>query len=385
MRDDAVADMKVCLVIPAFNHGSSIREVILEALKYCSDICVVNDGSSDDTLENIADLPVHVITHPQNRGKGEAIKTGASFASEHGFSHIITLDADGQHKACDLPAFIQAIKTAPTAMIVGARDFSAPNVPGSSKFGRSFSGFWMFLQTGTRVSDMQSGFRAYPLSVLETLKCASSRYAFEIEILVQAAWAGFEIREIPVCVWYPPKDERVSHFRPFVDNLRISLLNTRLTMRALMPIPFKRQALDIEGRLSLLRPGHTFRMLACRTDPDTLARSAAWALLVSMIPILGLNTILLLFIINWKHLDRLCALVVVPLSWLPVVPALCVIVGYRLLHDDWLTEYSVQTLGYEAGSRFLEWLLGSLLVVPVIALSAYFLLRIVFRFWSHRQ
>jgi uncharacterized protein (DUF2062 family) len=190
-------------------------------------------------------------------------------------------------------------------------------------------------------------------------------------VLVRAAWAGFQVHEIAVRVYYPPAAERVSHFRIFKDNARISLLNTRLTVRALLPVPFRQYALSVEGRISLLRPLESLRrLLADKASPLELARSAAAAVAVSTLPIPGLQSILLLLCIGWLRLNRLCALAVIPLTWPPVVPGICVLVGYRLRNGHWLAEFSLQTLGYEAPQRLLDWVIGALCMAPFFGLAA---------------
>lgn len=355
------------ILIPVYNHGATLRHVVQEALARHPHVIVVDDGCTDRGPDTIADLPVYLFRQEKNMGKGAAIRRGAEEAKALGYTHVITMDADDQHKADDIPAFLEAIEETPWSIIIGARDFDVPNVPGSSRFGRKFSQFWMFVQTGVNVSDMQSGFRAYPVGLLECMSCSESRYSFEIEIVVRSAWAGFSIREIPIRVFYPPREERVSHFKALADNVRISLLNTRLTVRAILPVPFDRKALDAEGQLSLRHPIRTLKaLLRQEGTPEELARSAAWSIFLSTIPLLGLQTLLVLFFINWRKLNRLCALVMIPLTWPPIVPGIAVLLGYRILHGNWLTEFSIQTLGYEAGYRFLDWMVGSLVLAPVL-------------------
>ncbi|MDO5536957.1 MAG: glycosyltransferase family 2 protein, partial [Desulfovibrionaceae bacterium] len=165
-------DIRCCVLVPVYNPGSTLRAVVLAALERCPDVLVVDDGSTDGGPAQLADLPVTVIAQPANRGKGAAIRRGAGEARAMGFTHVIVMDADGQHSADDLPAFFEAVRSTPCALVIGARDFSVPNVPKSSRFGRRFSSFWMFVQTGLSVSDMQSGFRAYPLALLEAVPCS---------------------------------------------------------------------------------------------------------------------------------------------------------------------------------------------------------------------
>lgn len=359
------------VVIPVYNHREGVCNVVQRVLGHCSTVIVVDDGSTDGSADSLEGLPVTLVRLPHNGGKGAALLAGAAAAARLGATHMITLDADGQHYPEDIPLFFQAIAQNPGAIIVGRRDFSVPHVPGSSRFGRAFSAFWMRVQTGARVRDMQSGFRAYPLHLLDCLKFTEPGYAFEVEVLVRAVWAGFEVREIDIRVYYPPREERVSHFKAFKDNVRISLLNTRLTIRALVPVPFRQHNVDELGRISLLRPMDSLRrLLADRATPWQLGRSAAVAIAVSTLPIPGLQSIMLLLCIGWLRLSRLCALAMIPLTWPPFVPGLGVLLGYRLRNGNWLTEFSLQTLGHEAPQRILDWLAGALALAPVLGLLA---------------
>ena len=368
------ASIVPAVVIPLYNHGATVRAVAEEALTFCPLVLVVDDGSTDNGPETLRGLGVTLVRLPQNRGKGAALRAGAAAARQAGATHMVTLDADGQHYPADIPLFLEALRASPHTILVGCRNFDTPHVPASSRFGRSFSGFWMRVQTGRAVGDMQSGFRGYPLHVLSCLDTGEQGYAFEVEVLVRAAWAGFDIADIPVRVSYPPACRRVSHFRLVRDNVRISLLNTRLTVRALVPIPFRRHALEAEGRISLRRPVQSLRLLLgdthARATPRTLALSAGVAVAVSTLPLPGLQSILLLLCVGWWRLNRLCALAMIPLTWPPLVPGLAVLLGYRLRHGEWLTEFSVRTLGQEAGQRVLEWVLGSVVLAPVLGLAA---------------
>lgn len=357
------------VVIPLYNHADSVRAVAERTLCVHPLVIVVDDGSTDHGAESLAGLPLHLVRLPRNCGKGAALLAGAEEAARRGASHMITLDADGQHYPEDIPLFLAALERDPTAIIVGRRDFSVPHVPRASRFGRAFSGFWMRVQTGIGVSDMQSGFRAYPMDVLRNLKFTEKGYAFEVEVLVRAVWAGFAIREVEIRVLYPPGSERISHFHPCRDNMRISLLNTRLTLRALLPVPFRQQGGDARERVSLLRPLESLRLLLRdASSPLHLGKSAGVALAISALPLPGLQSMLLLFCIGWMRLNRLCALTMIPLAWPPAVPGLGILLGYRLRNGHWLTEFSVQTLGYEAPQRLLDWVAGAFCLAPFLGL-----------------
>jgi glycosyltransferase involved in cell wall biosynthesis len=155
------------VAVPLYNHGATVRDVVQRCLKQHQHVVVVDDGSSDGGAHNVADLPVTLLTHEHNRGKGEAILTAADYARDHGFSHLVTIDADAQHHPEDLPLFFAAIEAEPLAIYVGLRDFTSANIPKSSRFGRQFSNFWLRVETGCKLGDVQSGYRAYPVQVLD--------------------------------------------------------------------------------------------------------------------------------------------------------------------------------------------------------------------------
>jgi glycosyltransferase involved in cell wall biosynthesis len=358
----------ILAVIPVFNHGRTLRSVVEQTLARHPHVLVIDDGSTDNGCAELDGVSCRIISHPENRGKGAAILTAAAEAKAQGFTHIITLDADGQHSADDLPAFLDAIAATPHAVYIGARDFTVPNVPGASKFGREFSRFWLRVQTGWDVSDPQSGFRAYPVSLLTTIRFREQRYAFEIEVLAKAAWTGFPLRSLPISVYYPIAEERVSHFSKLHDNVAISLLNTRLTMRAMLPIPHRRVLEAADGSVSVRHPLRSLRLLLRnQATPSELALSAALGMLLGTLPLVGLHSISILLVAGYMRLNKICGLAVSQLCMPPLVPALCIEVGYYLRHGSWLTDISLETLGYQALDRLYEWVLGSLVVAPALA------------------
>ncbi|MDE7403102.1 MAG: glycosyltransferase [Muribaculaceae bacterium] len=226
----------ICMVLPTYNNVGTLARVIADVKEYCDDIIVVNDGSTDSTeriINSFGDT-IYTVSYNKNQGKGEALKRGFNRAKELGFRYAITIDTDGQHYASDIPAFVKAIIEYPDSLIIGARDLSGVDINGKSSFANKFSNFWFTVQTGKRLTDTQTGYRAYPLHKLHGLSILTSRYEAELELLVFAAWNGVNIHSIPIKVYYPPRAERISHFRPGLDFTRISILNTILCIAAVV-------------------------------------------------------------------------------------------------------------------------------------------------------
>jgi len=384
MADQTPERIKVLLAIPVYNHGRTLRRVVERALSAGAEVLVVDDGSTDEGLHSLSDLKVRTVRHERNLGKGAAILTAVREAAKVGASHIITVDADGQHDPAEYRRFLPLIEESPLSVIVGKRVFEEKKTPFLSRFGRGFSNFWFRVQTGQVLQDTQSGFRAYPVELLLWLELRCRRYAFEVEVLVKAAWAGVEMKETEISVHYPPKKERVSHFRMIRDNGSISLLNTFLTIRAVLPFPHRafRPAKGGAERISLFHPVRSIRILLGReVTPRQLAWSAALGVLVGSLPLVGLWTLTALVAAGFFRLHKLTALSASQISNIPLLPALCIEVGHFLRKGRFLTEFSLQTLGVQAPQRIWEWLLGSLMVGPFLGFltgaTVYGLIRMV--------
>lgn len=229
-----VKPLKICVIIPTFNNDKTLMEVVEKVAAVIDDVIIVNDGSTDNTSQLLLNVDKIVVTHPVNKGKGAALKSGFKRAEELGYTHAITIDSDGQHKASQIPCFIDAVKENPNSIIIGCRNLLTENMPGKNTFANKFSNFWFYLQTGVKLADTQTGFRAYPLKILKGRSLLTSRYEAELALLVFSAWNGIDIKSIPIDVYYPPVSERVSHFRPFMDFFRISILNTFLCIGAIV-------------------------------------------------------------------------------------------------------------------------------------------------------
>ncbi len=231
--------MNYCAVIPTYNNVRTVADIVRRTLAVCSDVIVVNDGSTDDTLQELQPFgdTIRIITYSHNRGKGYALRRGLEAARKAGFDYAVTIDSDGQHSPEEIPTLTAATQTIKHSsnqaiLVVGSRNLQADGMPAGNTFANRFSNFWFHLQTGLRLPDTQTGFRVYPLHNLPCLSLLTYRYESELELLVFSAWRGVRIVPVPVSVSYPA--DRVSHFRPFRDFFRISLLNTILCLLAIV-------------------------------------------------------------------------------------------------------------------------------------------------------
>ena len=223
--------MRICTVMPTYNNGGTLRDVLERVLVYCNDVIVVNDGCTDNSAEILASFgnAITVVDYGKNRGKGYALKQGFEKAKALGFDYALTIDSDGQHFPEDIPLFIEALKQHPDALIVGSRNLNQENMPGGNTFANKFSNFWFKIQTGISLPDTQTGYRLYPLHKLPHI--LSARYEAELSLLVFSAWRGTDLIPIQINVCYP--EDRVTHFRPFWDFFRISVMNTMLCIVAI--------------------------------------------------------------------------------------------------------------------------------------------------------
>lgn len=217
---------KYIVVIPTLNNFNTIQNVVNDVLIHNFPLIVVDDGSTTP-LKNIlkSDENLIIITHETNKGKGQAIISGTKKAKELGYTHIISMDGDGQHLASQIKYLIDDCKE--DEIIIGARNFNISNVPNGSKFGRWFSNFWACLDTNQKITDSLSGFRIYPTSILD-LPIKTSRFDWEMEVIVRHAWAGKKIKEVFIECYYPKPEERVSHFKKFEDTMAIVWVHVQM-------------------------------------------------------------------------------------------------------------------------------------------------------------
>ena len=210
--------LKVCVLVPTFNNAKTLGPLLRNLEQFHPHIIVVNDGSTDETDKLLREFPN--ITDPDlfpEPGERICPAAGIQMAREQDFEYAISIDSDGQHFAKDLTCFLEKLDDVPGALIIGARNMEQSSVPAKSSFGHRFSNFWFRFETGVSLPDTQSGYRCYPIARLHNMFYFTNRFEFEIEVIVRASWRGIPVVSVPVGVYYPPPEERVSHFRPIID------------------------------------------------------------------------------------------------------------------------------------------------------------------------
>lgn len=374
-------------VIPVYNNAATIRQVALACREKISNVLVVDDGSTDAKVAALlADTDILVIRHEVNLGKGKALLTALDFAAQKQARYMITLDGDGQHLAADLEKFFLLLQDDEDTFLIGCRDFSRPNIPHQSKFGRDLANFWLRVETGVLIKDCQSGFRAYPVKHFSRLALSGARYDFETEALARAAWAGLRLKTTEIDVYYPEKGRRVSSFHPFLDNLRISWMHSRLVLRHLLPFPHKKLVAGSKEKIdwgSLLHPVQLIRrLLQENASPSGLAASAAVGIFLATLPLLFVHTISILYVTGRLHLNKIMAVSIQNLCNPPFVPFLCIEIGHRMRYGTWLTSISREAFLGQVPALLADWLLGSLVIAPVLALiigaAVYFISKAIF-------
>lgn len=305
---------KCCVVVPTYNNAGTLTSVIKGILEYTDNLIVINDGSTDDTSDILDDFPgITCVEFNSNQGKGSALRKGFETALQLDYEYAITIDSDGQHLPSDLPLFLNAIEEDPGALIVGARNMSQEGIPGKSSFGHKFSNFWYRVETGIKLPDTQSGYRLYPIKALSGIRFYTRKFEFEIEVLVRAAWKGIPVKSIPVQVYYAPAEERVSHFRPFTDFFRVSILNTILVLLAFLyflPVMYFRNF-----------SYQKFKKLIGSGEPTPkLATAVGFGVFMGIVPIWGYQMIAAAFLAHFFRLNKALVLLASNISIPPMMP-----------------------------------------------------------------
>ncbi|KOP37279.1 DUF2062 domain-containing protein [Flavobacterium sp. WLB] len=369
-KQELLDSTSFCVIVPTYNNQKTLKKVLDSILDFTQNIIIVNDGSTDETSEILKQYSQFTqIHHPKNLGKGRALRNGFRKAIELNFEYAITIDSDGQHFASDIPGFISAIQDEPNSLLIGSRNMTQENVPKKSSFGNKFSNFWFKFETGIELQDTQSGFRLYPLKLIPK-RFYTNKFEFEIEVIVRSAWKGIVVKNIPIQVLYDPA-ERVSHFRPFRDFTRISILNTVLVTNALLyikPRDFFRRAKKKGFKKFFLED-----ILESNDSNFTKSASIALGIFIGISPFWGFQTILLFTFAALFRLNKVIAFLSSNVSFPPFIP----LVIYGSLKTGSLFISSDAPLILDSSATLddiqknaAQYIVGSLILASVLALSA---------------
>ncbi|GAB0156374.1 DUF2062 domain-containing protein [Chryseobacterium sp. Alg-005] len=364
---NAISEKKISVLIPTYNNEKTLQRVIDGVLDYTGNIIVINDGSTDSTAEILSTYPqITVISLPENKGKGHGLKTGFRKAKKLGYDYAITIDSDGQHYPDDIPVFVEALlQEKEDVLLIGNRNMSQDGIPKKSSFGNRFSNFWFWFETGIKLEDTQSGYRLYPLHRIPK-KYFTPKFEFEIEIIVRTAWRHVPVKNVPVKVLYDPA-ERVSHFRPFKDFTRISILNTILVIITLFYIiprnfvnNFKKKSFKKFIKEDVLESDGSNR---------TKAFSVALGIFIGLSPFWGLHTLLVISLAVLFKLNKVLAFVASNISLPPFIPfiiAASLFLGAPFVQGD--SNILTQEFNFDlVKNNLLQYVIGSAILATTMS------------------
>ena len=329
---ESLKALNCCVVIPTYNNEKTLEQVVSETLSLIgeeSDVIVINDGSTDNSTSilNSCEENIELISYAKNQGKGYALRLGFARAIELGYDRVITIDSDGQHYPDDIHSILAVSHNNPHSVVMGTRNMKQESVPGKSSLGNKISNFWFKVETFISLDDTQTGFRLYPLKPISEIRLFSKKFELETELIVRLAWKGVTFKQASVKVLYD-ETERVTHFRPFKDFLRISVLNTILFTLCLVYYYPK--------RLFSLDTLRVIRKEAIKPDESNLnkALSIGFGCFMGVVPIWGLQ---LLVGLPFAVLFRLNKVLFIAASNISIPPFIPIIIYTSLLFGQYVS------------------------------------------------
>lgn len=391
---------KVCVIVPTYNNAKTIKKVILSVFDFCSDIYVVNDGSTDNTKQILDGISgIKIISYNNNRGKGCALKKGFEAALNDGFDYAITIDSDGQHNPEDLAVILHHHKENPEALIVGKRNIQAEGMPSKNTFANKFSNFWFWAVTWQKLKDTQSGYRLYPIHKYENTRWFTGKYEFELEVLVRSQWSDIKIKSVSVCVYYPPENERVSHFKPLRDFARISVLNIFLVLIAylyIFPLRFFKYLFNNKFS-TIVRE----QMKKHNESPVKLAAAMGFGVFMGITPVWGFQMLIAAILAHLFKLNKIIVLAFSNISLPPIIPIIIYFsykMGSLFVEND--VDISFDTVEYfkdqiltgnfydtlrEFGYSIIQYITGSLVLAASMGMLVFFVSYSIISFVNFTQ
>lgn len=350
-----------CILIPTYNNQKTLTRVINNVLEIIPSerVIVVNDGSTDSTNQLLNEFRslITVCSYSENVGKGYALRYGFKEAIRLGFDYVITIDSDGQHFPSDLPKIINAVIDNRGAVVMGSRNMEQDGVPTKSSFGNKFSNFWFRVETGISLPDTQTGFRAYPLHPIKSLRLYSNKFELEIELIVRLAWNNVKFVPVPIEVKYDIK-ERVSHFRPVKDFTRISLLNTLLVLIAFFYI-YPQKILSINSLIFLKN-----EILKSSDSNLKKSLSVGFGLFMGILPVWGFQLLIGIPLAILFRLNKVIFIAAANISIPPMIPIIVyvsLLFGQLFIPEKITYSSSLSFNSVEIKNNLMQYLLGACL------------------------
>ncbi len=375
-----------CVIIPTYNNAKTLKRVVDGVLNYTNHIFIVNDGSTDETadiLENYKQL--YILNVPQNKGKGNALQIGFKKALSLNYDYALTIDSDGQHYPTDIPVFLEELNaTTEPILLIGSRNMTHESVPKKSSFGNRFSNFWFQFETGIKLTDTQSGYRLYPLKHLPK-RFFTNKFEFEIEVIVRTAWKNISIKNVPIQVLYDP-NERISHFRPFRDFTRISILNTVLVSITLLYI--KPRNILLKFKKKSFKTFLKEDILQTNASNEVKALSLALGVFIGIVPVWGFQTFLSIFLAAIFKLNKTISFVGSNISIPPFIPFIVIASlkvgsffvgesGEILIDFDNISFHSIK-------NHLLQYIVGSTILATFMSLLLGLICYVILNFYNRK-
>jgi uncharacterized protein (DUF2062 family) len=267
---------------------------------------------------------------------------------------------------------LNAVKKNPHSIVLGNRVSHDHDMPFSSRFGRKFSNFWVWICTGQKLSDTQSGFRAYPLALFEKVGFTGKYYNLEIEVLVKGIWAGLDVASADIAVTYDEQTQKASQFHSFLDNARIAATFSKLVTRNFLPFPHKsyfESTQEFSAKLSVKEPKKSLKILITEaTSVSEIVSACMLGVFLGTLPLVGIHSIVIVFAATRLRLNRLIALNISHFCAPPFVPVFAFEIGYYILNGQFFWAVSFESVVKEIHMRFLEYAIGATVLAPVLAL-----------------
>ena len=325
---EKVDSLKVCILIPTYSNAGALEGVIADVSCYTQHVIVINNGTTGTTPQINPSFPFAIgIGSPVNKGKGIALREAFTYAAGKGYDYAITIDANGQNFAKEIPAMMQALEFDRAAIVIGARNMDRASIPGKSSLGHKLSNFWFKVQTGITNPDTQCSFRLYPLYLLKNRSFITRKNAFETEVLVRSAWSGISITSVPVNVHYAPKGLQESYSRQLQNFTRGCILHMFLVIIAfayIKPRNFFRVLFN-KKKFAAFIVKHLFNP---HQSNKVKAMSIGFGVFMGIIPIWGFQLLVSVALAALFRLNKVLVVLACNISIPPMIP-LIIFLSYR--------------------------------------------------------